>query len=1002
VLPVPRGGRLSWVVVREFLARLWSRSTRRRLLSLTVLTAGLGYGAAAGVEAWWYRVELARADREVASGRYGPALGRLERLSARWPRRAEVEYPRGVCAAALGHVEAALTAWERVPRDSPLGPRAILNRAQLALEHGRLAIAEAAVELVLMDLGEIGKRASRLADQIDLYTGRQRAISRRIETRWPVSSDQPGLLRLHWQLDSQPTPILAIRETLDRMARDAPEDDRVWLGQVGLATRIGHYEIADQLLGKCEARRPDDPDVVQARLQWALDAGRPDDAARAASRLPAFRVSSAEVAAVSARLGALRGDTSAERAALERRVILEPSAAPAWDRLAELATRDGAHESATRYRARKTQIDRATDLYRMLMGRSAAGDHPREAELARAADALGRRFEARGWWSIRVRQVPDDREARAALDRLAHAEPPTFAGRTLADLIPGQLLASAGGGTVGLAPSPLTPAFRDDAQAAGLAFVYDNDPTPLCRLPETMGGGVGVLDYDGDGWLDVYVVQGGSLDDTSSPLPARQGDRLFRNKRDGTFEDVTKRAGLAAMPGGYGHGIAVGDYDNDGRPDLFITRWRSHSLYRNTENGTFADVTAGAGLGGERDWPTSAAFGDLDGDGDLDLYVCHYTDWDPLRSAPCPHPLHPDRHGYCVPRGLGAMADHIFRNDGGTFIDVSAQAGVREADRDGRGLGVVIADFDDDGRPDIYVANDMTANFLFRNRGGFRFDEVGELSGAGSSGEGGYQAGMGIACGDLDGDGQLDLAVTNFYGESTAFYHNFGAGQFANHTTAVGLAAPTRYVLGFGTAFLDANNDGRLDLAQTNGHVIDYRPGIPYAMPGQLFLGDGFGRLIDVSRRAGAPWLVPRLGRGLAIGDLDNDGKLDLLVVAEQQPLAYIHNQGPTGHFVTFKLEGRVPGSNRDAVGARVTVTAGGRRQVAVRIGGGSFLSASDDRIHFGLGQATSIAQAEVHWPSGHVDRYTDLAADSGYLLREGQRRTSPLPGWKPRRPTPS
>ena len=254
-----------------------------------------------------------------------------------------------------------------------------------------------------------------------------------------------------------------------------------------------------------------------------------------------------------------------------------------------------------------------------------------------------------------------------------------------------------------------------------------------------------------------------------------------------------------------------------------------------------------AGLGGERDWPTSAAFGDLDGDGDLDLYVCHYTDWDPQRTAPCPHPIHPDRHGYCVPRGLGAMPDHVFRNDGGRFVDVSAQAGVRDADRDGRGLGVVIADLDDDGRPDIYVANDMTANFLFRNRGGFRFEEVGELSGAGSSGEGGYQAGMGIACGDLDGDGRLDLAVTNFYGESTAFYHNLGAGQFANHTAAIGLAAPTRYVLGFGTAFLDANNDGRLDLAQTNGHVIDYRPAMPYAMPAQLFLGDGFGRLVDVS-----------------------------------------------------------------------------------------------------------------------------------------------------------
>ena len=985
--------------MRDSLARLWLKLTRGRLLALSLLAAALAAAAVVGVDAWWYRAELARADHEVASGRYEPALARLERLSARWPGRAEVEYPRGVCEAALGHVDAALNAWARVPRDSALGPRAILDRARLALVHGQLAVAEASVGLVSMDFGEIGKQASSLADQINLYTGRQRAISRRIETRWPVSPDQPGLLRLHWQLDSQPSPDLAIRETLDQMARQAPEDDRVWLGRAGLATSIGQYDLADELLTKCEARRPDDPDVMKARLQWALDAGRPDEAARAASRVPAFRVTSAEVAAVTARLAAMRGDTSAERAALDRRVILEPGAAAAWERLAELAMREGAAESAARYRARKAQIDRATDLYRILMGRSAAGDHPREAELARAADALGRRFEARGWWSIRARQDPDDREARAALYRLAHAEPPTVAGRTLADLISGHLLASVGGSTAGLAPSPVAPQFRDDAQVSGLGFAYDNDPTPQCRLPETMGGGVGVLDYDGDGWLDVYAVQGGPLGDTSSP-PARQRDRLFRNKRDGTFEDATERSGLAAMPGGYGHGVAVGDYDNDGRPDLFVTRWRSYALYRNTENGTYVDVTASAGLGGQRDWPTSAAFGDLDGDGDLDLYVCHYTDWDPKRTALCPHPLYPDRNGYCVPRGLGAMPDHVFRNDGGVFIDVSAEAGVRDADRDGRGLGVVIADLDDDGRPDIYVANDMTANFLFKNRGGFRFDEAGELSGAGSSGEGGYQAGMGVACGDLDGDGRLDLAVTNFYGESTAFYHNFGAGQFTNHTTSIGLAAPTRYVLGFGTNFLDANNDGRLDLAQTNGHVIDYRPRMPYAMPGQLFLGDGFGRLVDVSRRAGAPWLVTRLGRGLAIGDLDNDGKLDLLVIAERQPLAYFHNQGPVGHFVTFKLEGRLPGSNRDAVGARLTLTAGGRRQVAVRIGGGSFLSASDDRIHFGLGQATSIAQAEVRWPSGHVDRYTDLAVDSGHLLSEGQSRSSPLSGWRPRRTT--
>ena len=568
------------------------------------------------------------------------------------------------------------------------------------------------------------------------------------------------------------------------------------------------------------------------------------------------------------------------------------------------------------------------------------------------------------------------------------------AGRTLADLITGgrnNLPGSASSRAVTVA----VPTFHDLAASAGLRFVYENDPTPLHRLPETMGGGAGVIDYDGDGWIDVYVVQGGKLADLPGLVPAKQGDRLFHNKGDGTFDDVTAAAGLANMPGGYGHGVAVGDFDNDGHPDLFVTRWRSYALYRNRSNGTFEDVTEQAGLHGPRDWPTSAAFADLDGDGDLDLYVCHYLDWDSQRSHPCPDPDRPNVYRYCVPRGFEARADHVFRNDRGRFVDVTSDAKI--VDRDGRGLGVVIADLDDDNRPDIFVANDMTANFLFRNMGGFRFEEVGESAGVGSSGEGGYQAGMGIACGDLDGDGRPDLAVTNFYGESTSLFVNLGDCLFADRTAAAGLRAPSRYVLGFGAFFLDANNDGRLDLATVNGHVNDYRPTIPYAMPAQLFLGSGGGRVVDVSDSAGACWQVPHVGRGMAVGDIDNDGRLDLLCVAEGEPLAYFHNQGRAGHFVTFKLEGTKPGSNRDAVGARVTLTAGGRRQVAQRIGGGSFLSACDDRLHFGLGDSTAIESVEVRWPSGHIDRFMALMADTGYLLREGQPRAAPLRGWRPR-----
>jgi hypothetical protein len=337
-----------------------------------------------------------------------------------------------------------------------------------------------------------------------------------------------------------------------------------------------------------------------------------------------------------------------------------------------------------------------------------------------------------------------------------------------------------------------------------------------------MSGGVGLLDYDGDGWLDVFFVQGGPF--PPAPGSALGGDRLFRNRRDGTFEDASAASGIAAFRRGYGHGVAVGDVDNDGRPDLFVTRWRSYALYHNLGGGRFEDATESSGLGGERGWPTSAAFADLDGDGDLDLYVCHYLAWDAEHPRTCKNPYGPGLIA-CEPSAFAAEPDRVFRNDGGRFVDVTAEAGI--VDEDGRGLGVVAADLDDDGKVDLLVANDTTANYLFRNLGGFRFEEVGHAAGVSAGANGGYQAGMGIACGDLDGDGRIDLAVTNYFGESTTFFANLGGGLFCVRTAAVGLAAPSRALLGFGAAFVDVDDDGRLDLMTANGHVSDLRPVYP-------------------------------------------------------------------------------------------------------------------------------------------------------------------------------
>ncbi len=461
-----------------------------------------------------------------------------------------------------------------------------------------------------------------------------------------------------------------------------------------------------------------------------------------------------------------------------------------------------------------------------------------------------------------------------------------------------------GPGSVARVRSALSrvPRFEDRAPASGLAsFVLDNGASPIHQLPEAFCGGIGLLDFDGDGFLDVYCVQGGSFPPGGSAQ--RPGDRLFRNRGDGTFHDVTEPAGIAAMPRGYGHGVSVGDYDNDGHPDLFITRWKSYALYHNRGDGRFEDVTEKAGLGGDRDWPTSSAFADFDSDGDLDLYVCHYARWDTVNPRICNDPTGKIRTT-CDPRLFESLPDHVFRNDQGRFVDITAQAGI--VNKDGRGLGVVATDLDGDGLVDVFVANDSTANFFYRNSGGFRFEEIGHAAGVAANAEGGYQAGMGVACGDLDDDGLPDLVVTNFYGESTSFFHNLGQGLFADHTAAIGLAAASRYVLGFGTAFLDANNDGFLDLMTANGHISDLRPLFPCPMTAQLYLGCDLGPLTDVTSKAGPVFQQLYVGRGLAVGDLDNDGRLNAVMAAQNDPIVVFHNVTPpdNSHFITFRARG--------------------------------------------------------------------------------------------------
>jgi tetratricopeptide (TPR) repeat protein len=973
------------------LCRHWlsGPSMRRRLL---IVLFGLGALAAA-----WFAVralenrhlesELRLARGEFGARRFGVAGARLARLAQRWPDHGEVQYLLGACEKILGHRDAAMEAWQRVPADANQAPLADLSRARLALELGRYRLAQSCLDRAVLAKGEVADEAGRLLEWLYWMTGR-RDDNRDVLRRRAEQEAEPSLtLRKLWGADRDPYPFNGMTDVLGKANKSAPDDDLVWLALADLATRTGKFDEAGLWLTKCEYARPQDPAVWKARLQWARAAGRPDELLRAATNLPADAISRSKLLSLRAWLAGRNDDHQAEQADLEAVLTLQPADDAALERLADLAALAGESDRVSRLRRRKAAADEALEHYRELINLPEMTPHA--ADFARSAEAIGRRFDAQQWWRLAVSQDPSlASESATALARLAKTDAaPGTDQRTLAEVLgskgPSQM--QSGSEVQG----PDIPTFVDEANRRGLVFTFDNGVTEFRQLPETMSGGVALLDIDGDGWLDVYAVQGGPFPPSKIDPPF--GDRLFRNRGDGRFEDVTAASGLARLKGGYGHGVAVGDYDNDGRPDVFITRFGSYALYHNVGEGRFEDATAIAGLGGDRDWPTSAAWADLDNDGDLDLYVCHYLRWDTEHPTLCEYPEHSKPgYVYCGPQAFPALPDHVFRNDGGRFVDVTGAAGI--VDRDGRGLGVVAADLDGDGRTDLFVANDTSANYFFHNRGGFRFAEEGLESGLASGATGSYLAGMGVACGDLDGDGRLDLAVTNFFNQSTTLYHNHGGGLFTDRSAEMGLAAVTFPVLGFGLAALDANNDGWLDLAQANGHVTDFRPSIPYEMRSQLILSDRARRFVDVSGKAGQPWQILRLARGLAVGDVDNDGRTDVLLVSHNAPLALLRNQSTSSHhFLTLALEGTT--SNRDGVGAQAAVTASGRTQIAARFGGGSYLSASDHRLHFGLGSAVTVEKIEVTWPSGRRDSYAGLAADTGYRLREGDPTPRPLPG---------
>jgi len=529
-------------------------------------------------------------------------------------------------------------------------------------------------------------------------------------------------------------------------------------------------------------------------------------------------------------------------------------------------------------------------------------------------------------------------------------------------------------------PAPPYPFEEVPSSSSGITWTHTNGKSVEKYLPETTGAGCAFLDYDRDGWMDIYLVNSGKCDFFTPESPLRNA--LYRNNRDGTFTDVTEKAGVAA--GGYGQGIAVGDYDGDGFPDMYVTQYGRNILYHNNGDGTFTDVTEKAGVAAAG-WSSSAVWFDYDNDGRLDLFVCHFVDFDKSKHLPCEADNKP---GYCIPRLYKPMASWLFHNNGdGTFTDVSKASGIGKYL--GKAWGVVATDINNDGRMDLFVANDTVPNFLSVNRGNGVFEETGAVAGVAYSDAGRPRSGMGVDSADFNQDGWMDLFVANIDHEMYSLYQNNHDGTFDDEAGAIGIASATRLMSGWGLKFFDYDNDGNLDLFLSNGNPDDliqvYHKDVDYQEPLMLFHGSGKG-FQNVSDRSGPVFSRNLSARGLAIGDFDNDGAVDVLIsVNGGAPVLLRNNAGKTNHWLGLNLVGTK--SNRDAVGARITYQAGDIRQSRMKVGGGSFLSSHDPRMVLGLGQNPKVDLLEIKWPqpSNSVEHFTNVPSGRYISIVEGE-----------------
>jgi hypothetical protein len=536
------------------------------------------------------------------------------------------------------------------------------------------------------------------------------------------------------------------------------------------------------------------------------------------------------------------------------------------------------------------------------------------------------------------------------------------------------------------APDAAPPgSFIDVTGKLGVHFKHEASPTSKKYLLETMGSGVALFDYDNDGRLDIFFANGARIDDPTreGTIPQKDGpkywNRFYHQKTDGSFEDVTEKAGVAGT--GYSTGVAVGDYDNDGYDDLFVAGYGHSTLYHNNGDGTFTDVTANAGVAGSG-WATSAAWVDYDNDGRLDLVVARYMEWD-FADIYCGHREEGFR-SYCHPDLFKPASVLLYHNDGnGKFTEVAAKAGVGKP---GKGLGLAVADYDHDGWMDILLANDSIPEFLFHNKGDGTFEEVGLVSGVGLDGSGATFAGMGVDFEDYNNDGWPDLIITDLANQKYALYKNAGDGTFDYSTLTTGLGAISLLHSAWGVRFMDYDNDGWKDLFIVQSHVMDTiqtnEPHLRYRESPLLLWNDKGNKFVDVSERSGKVFQQKWAARGMAIGDIDNDGKMDIVVTENNGPAWILHNETSThNHWIILKLVGVK--SNRDGIGAQIKITTAAGDQYATVTTASSYQSSSDKRAHFGLGSANIVKQVEIRWPSGSIQVLKDVSPDQILTVTE-------------------